>query len=329
MTISTKPEDIDSPETILHFMESYPASGRNCAAAKLIRELLAAVLGLIAARDDKLVEMTQQEFDDFEDWWLTIPVHEETIIDMKHVRMAWLAGRSSLAGQVAPQATEGTPFGWLVTFHGCNPQFVIDRTFVEDVAKRGVEIKADIALFDHPTSKATEQRELILAGSDLEDQLQNILVRVVEAAVIPDHGSRSRALYEELRGWINDLALMSTSKATEKSALSEIQDQLTRMLHTAAVLTDAEFVTGYQVKTGALHSILGTMQGAGFPVEVPLPQNTIATSKADTSEALRKLVFTYFENNVGENLFNQMSAARLLLFATPSTIKAEPTGEQL
>lgn len=227
MTISTKPEDIDSPETILHYMDSYPASGQNRAAAKLIRELLAAV-PLVAARDDKLVEMTQQEFDDFEDWWLTIPVHEETIIDMKHVRMAWLAGRSSLAGQVAPQAIEGTPFGWLVTFNGCNPQFVIDRTFVEDVAERGVKIKADIALFDHPTSKATE-----------------------------------------------------------KSALSEIQDQLTRMLHTAAVLTDAELVTGYQIKTGALHSILGTMQGAGFPVEVPLPQNTVATSKADTGEAIR------------------------------------------
>jgi hypothetical protein len=66
-----------------------------------------------------------------------------------------------------------------------------------------------------------------------------------------------------------------------------------------------------------------------------------ATSKADTGEMLNKLVFAYFENNVGENVFNLMTKARavLLAAATPSTIKADhindavemvaPTGEQL
>lgn len=40
MTISTKPDDIDNPEAILHYMDEFPGSGQNRATAKLIRELL-------------------------------------------------------------------------------------------------------------------------------------------------------------------------------------------------------------------------------------------------------------------------------------------------
>lgn len=63
MTISTKPEDIDSPETILHYMESYPASGQNRAAAKLIRELLA---GQVVPQT-KVEPVDEQAT--FEAWW--------------------------------------------------------------------------------------------------------------------------------------------------------------------------------------------------------------------------------------------------------------------
>lgn len=234
MTISTKPEDIDSPETILHYMDSYPASGQNRAAAKLIRELLAAaplvadttpisnsqlktmasLLGAaisdaensglrnvcirlksellnmieqpVATTDNAEAEshkrMFMQAIASLSDIDEALGINEdgcggpeETIFAIEELKQQ-LA--DVLAGQVAPQATEGAPFGWLVTFNGCNPQFVTDRTFVEDIAEGGVEIEADIALFDHPTSKAD-------TGEAIADQ--EILAKWSKSCALTNH----------------------------------------------------------------------------------------------------------------------------------------------
>lgn len=55
MTISTKPEDINNPEVLLHYMESHPHSGENRAAAKLLRKLLSAA-PLVAATDNSQID---------------------------------------------------------------------------------------------------------------------------------------------------------------------------------------------------------------------------------------------------------------------------------
>jgi hypothetical protein len=77
MHISVKPEDIDSPEAILHFCDEYPSSGQNRAAAKLIRKLMA------AAPSAPLVAVS----------------------DNCALYRAMLDDGIILAGQVAPQAT--------------------------------------------------------------------------------------------------------------------------------------------------------------------------------------------------------------------------------
>jgi hypothetical protein len=57
--------------------------------------------------------------------------------------------------------------------------------------------------------------------------------------------------------------------AAPSTILPQIRDKLNIMLASATTLGD-EYVEGYQIKTGALHRIIGLMQTAGYPVTVPL-----------------------------------------------------------
>lgn len=48
-----------------------------------------------------------------------------------------------------------------------------------------------------------------------------------------------------------------------------LQRELQIMLASAQQHSDGEVITGYTIKTGALHRIVGMMAGAGFPVSIP------------------------------------------------------------
>lgn len=55
---------------------------------------------------------------------------------------------------------------------------------------------------------------------------------------------------------------------TKDTMLSSLQADLTIMMASAVAEGD-EFVTGYRIKTGAIHRIIGAMQEAGYPVNLP------------------------------------------------------------
>jgi len=86
-----------------------------------------------------------------------------------------------------------------------------------------------------------------------------------EAAQASDHGGGFRS--SEPLATPADAGLASSDF---RPALEQIRSALETMLVSATTLGD-EWVEGYQIKTGALHSILGIMQAAGYPVTVPLP----------------------------------------------------------
>jgi len=63
---------------------------------------------------------------------------------------------------------------------------------------------------------------------------------------------------------------------TSEEALTKIQDDLQILLCSAIPLVRGEDeIVGYQIKTGALHRIIGTMQEAGHSVTVPLHSQQI------------------------------------------------------
>jgi hypothetical protein len=222
----------------------------------------------------------------------------------------------------------------------------------------------DKDMSDQEWDEITKGRDLPQAVVEplTDERMQAALMAMLQcsASDLESYSVKLLANYEDDVRRIHSVLLSATptaSKAKEKVALSEIQDQLTRMLSSAAVLTDAKYVTGYQIKAGALHSILGTMQGAGFPVAIPLPQNSVAASKADTGETLKALKALYNAIDSCIDLTPEVmrqahTAIRNAESATPSTkpvqamsmweqyahekenreqvstIKAEPTGEQ-
>ena len=53
--------------------------------------------------------------------------------------------------------------------------------------------------------------------------------------------------------------------------LKAIAHDVSIMLASAQQHSDGEAVTGYTIKTGALHRIIGELQSAGYPVSVPAP----------------------------------------------------------
>lgn len=57
---------------------------------------------------------------------------------------------------------------------------------------------------------------------------------------------------------------------TAEETLKEISDQLTIMMMSAKCYVDSEdTVTGYRIKTGAIHRVIGILAGAGCSVLIP------------------------------------------------------------
>ncbi|KVV12360.1 hypothetical protein WK77_05970 [Burkholderia ubonensis] len=116
---------------------------------------------------------------------------------------------------------------------------------------------------------------------------------LARAAASPMH-----AVYEELRAWQDAAGFLTpeefvnarSSASPAAGALGSIALQLERMLLSAECYVGADqTVTGYRIKTGALHEILGILAGAGHPVEVPAnmpiaPQPAQADAPAEARE---------------------------------------------
>jgi len=74
--------------------------------------------------------------------------------------------------------------------------------------------------------------------------------------------------------------------AQDRSVLNGISEKVTIMLASAQAITDdGDWITGYTIKTGALHSIIGMLQGAGVSVIVPRPASTATTPPVPHSGA--------------------------------------------
>lgn len=261
MTISTKPEDIDSPETILHYMESYPASGQNRAAAKLIRELLATA-PLAATADYKTdaiklaISLLGAAISDSNPCVL-----RDQCADVKDRLFA------ALTGQVAQTET------------------------ARDKKIRAVETPADYPIegvFGQVAPQATATDEKIDALAQEYDCAK--LLRAAPA---------------------RPLATPPTSKATE---LIEGREYFTISCNELLRMKNMSHAMG-------LREGLDTV---------------LSTSKADTGEALRNaydqiLEAAAIQIEITPMLGRNKAAAvvRALKSATPSTIKAEPTGEKL
>jgi hypothetical protein len=67
--------------------------------------------------------------------------------------------------------------------------------------------------------------------------------------------------------------------ARDRALLPQIASQLEIMLASATQHTDGEAVTGYTIKTGALHRIIGLLVGAGYRVIVPSEGAEIITPR--------------------------------------------------
>lgn len=60
---------------------------------------------------------------------------------------------------------------------------------------------------------------------------------------------------------------------SEAEALKEIAERLTIMFASAKCYTnpaDDDVVTGYKIKTGSIHRIIGILAGMGYPVMIPV-----------------------------------------------------------
>lgn len=99
-----------------------------------------------------------------------------------------------------------------------------------------------------------------------------------QAEVVKDAASVELKIYDAKEV----LGLMANHPSVK--ALDEISEKLTIMLASAQVHSDGEEVTGYTIKTGALHSIIGILVGLGVPVEVPLPASAIDAAIAQHAQ---------------------------------------------
>jgi hypothetical protein len=88
--------------------------------------------------------------------------------------------------------------------------------------------------------------------------------------VLGDYGESRLGALRELAEKINDGG---------RNVLSTIRDHLDVMLASATQHVDGDVVTGYTIKTGALHKILGVMAGAGYAVSIPVAVARAALSQ--------------------------------------------------
>jgi hypothetical protein len=84
---------------------------------------------------------------------------------------------------------------------------------------------------------------------------------------------------------LNDLEhVPSNTKvyAIPDPALKTIRQQLQRMINSAQVLTDGDVVTGYKIKTGALHAIIGAFADADESLTIPANLTATSTPNAES-----------------------------------------------
>lgn len=70
--------------------------------------------------------------------------------------------------------------------------------------------------------------------------------------------------------------------------LKAIAHDVSIMLGSAQQHSDGEAVTGYTIKTGALHRIIGELQSAGYPVTVPAAPKVRASPASGDKESVRE-----------------------------------------
>lgn len=82
------------------------------------------------------------------------------------------------------------------------------------------------------------------------------------------------------------------------AVLLKLAEQLEIMLGSAQTLGSGEWIDGYQIKTGALHRMIGLLQGAGLAIEVPLPQPAPAAVVGEPVAHIdtRRLAFLHSTN---------------------------------
>jgi hypothetical protein len=109
--------------------------------------------------------------------------------------------------------------------------------------------------------------------------------------------------------------------------LMALQSNLQIMMASAVAEGD-EFVTGYRIKTGAIHRIIGAMQDAGYPVRLPaLATPTPAEPvQQDTLSGLRGIAAGASAGKSSEEI---VEASREGWPQAPSGQQAEPTDEQI
>lgn len=81
-----------------------------------------------------------------------------------------------------------------------------------------------------------------------------------EAILVEQYGNKMSQFESHSYG-VSRIDLARTLKA--------IAHDVSIMLASAQQHSDGETVTGYTIKTGALHRIIGELQSAGYPVSVP------------------------------------------------------------
>lgn len=85
--------------------------------------------------------------------------------------------------------------------------------------------------------------------------------------------------------------------------LKGIRDNLNIMLASARTHSDGDFVSGYTIKTGALHRIIGLLQIAGFPVIVPAAPAAPASPEAKPVILLSEDGYMPVRNDVVDDKF--------------------------
>jgi hypothetical protein len=310
MTLSTKPEDIDNSEAILHYMDLNPASGQNKAAAKLIRELLSAA-PLVAVTDN------DHAFKNFHRNLCERFGYSHDDIDWKRDQVSLI---EFIATQVSPQAEKRNARQDIETAWRCgyyDAGYTHDSAYADEKASKC----ADEILADAPQSPVEP-----LTDGVRWDLFPGWLIDHCEGDIISEEGLQF-ALADMLR---HDSVTPTASKATEQpyervAVFCNVNpaSEPERWEHMSASFeSDPDAVVLYRkVETG-------------FPVS--------ATSKADTGEAIRNAALeeaaaAIWQFRSAENISSALmqnislicALVRALKSATPSTNYAEIEREHL
>jgi hypothetical protein len=159
----------------------------------------------------------------------------------------------------------------------------------------------------------------------------------VEPVAVKEATEEDKAIYKSIAD--NYTASLAEQAATQAEAepieygtkdpmLLGLQADLQIMMASAKAEGD-EFVTGYRIKTGAIHRIIGAMQEAGYPVNLP----NLAAPTAPTGAQAEPMTLKQFcaeADRIG--LTAETFAAQLATrpeFAEQAAPKAEPTAKPI